>query len=69
MPVTLRGKTIFDIQATISFKKRQFHEKSATKSTIAGTHTGAQTLRRARDRTGDQHLDKILLETEDFSNV
>ena len=42
IPVTPRGKTIFDIQATISLKNRRFHEKRATKLTSAGTHTEAQ---------------------------
>ena len=42
IPVTLRGTTIFDIQATISLKNRRFDEKSTTKSTFAGTHTKAQ---------------------------
>ena len=38
IPVTLQGKTIFNMQATISLKNRRFDEKSATKSTTAGTH-------------------------------
>ena len=42
IPVTLRRKTIFDKQATISLKNRRFDEKSLTKSTPAGTHTKAQ---------------------------
>ena len=41
IPVTLQGKTIFDIQPTISLKNRRFDEKSETKSTTAGTHIEA----------------------------
>ena len=46
IPVTPRGKTIFGIQATVSnsLKNRRFDEKSATKSTSAGTHTEAHNL-------------------------
>ena len=42
IPKTLRCKTMFDIQATISLKDRRFDEKSATKSTSVGTHIEAQ---------------------------
>ena len=38
IPITLRGKTILDIQATISLKDRRFDEKGAWKSTSAGSH-------------------------------
>ena len=41
IPVTIRRKTIFDMQATILWKNRRFDEKSVTKSTSAGTHTEA----------------------------
>ena len=35
-------QNIFSLQATISLKRRRFDEKSATKSTIQGTHGEAQ---------------------------
>ena len=35
-------RTIFDIQATISLKNRQFDEHRVTKSTSTGKHTEAQ---------------------------
>ena len=38
IPVTLRGKTIFHIQATISLKNRRFEGESAAKLTSTGTH-------------------------------
>ena len=42
--LTLQGKTIFIIQATISWKNRPFDDKSATKSTSVGTHKEAKSL-------------------------